>query len=750
MKIKRLFYVLFVCVFLLTNKTAKAQPNFYFNSQGSLNVSFRMLPASNLIEYQYDSVSTYNSPQFRRKIINKDFDSASGLSFEKQYFFRCRYVNANGDPTSNWSQTTYNTATYPLEGLFKQTTSKAILSAPIYKFLNRYSCFFELWYDTVASFNSSQLKKISSNTLYTYHKLGLIKNFKNYYLKARVIDGSNALPWKTIHVQNDFKPTVSLNSNGGCTDTSIAYFLIFSNYFSDAVSFSNKTYVQYGSYKDSFTSNSYGVNIQIKDTNSVYFYCKTKVLYDSAEINYTDTQAFRNLLSASGQISYLFRSMPQNTIYFIGASCNTNIELELYSDSSFRTLIKAQTKSNGKINSAISFDTDWDYFKTNVLRYRSIRFGVKSAWNYIYPKDYVPSIDHPIQAAQDTTFSKWTIYRNYVFSGKKLEVLLDVNNNFNSPKLKSFLIKDSTEFYLESLFGDYNYAKCRITDGVLKTNWSNIVGKPFTASPLNKVTFSIIHPTGNLYIYPFSRLNGVQVKMGTDSNNFRYNLFDVPNMFMDTFDFVNDEIVYFKMRRYTSIDSSVWSKMKTFVYKANSSICISPIIVYNGNRFGKDTFNIRWKEKEPSGSIGNYLYFGNKPNADNIEGVIEIPKGVNFINLRRRDYPINWFYAVYPKCAYNRAYSQVATKWYPLNPLVSVGSFEEQYNQVFYNFDQKTLVSNSESTLEYSVYDLSGKNLYHGQIDNRVSVDLSSLNSGIYVVKVVNQNICETFKIIVQ
>ncbi len=199
MKIKLLFYALSICVFFITNKVAKAQPNFYFNSQGSLNVSFRMLPASNLIEYQYDSVSTYNSPQFRRKIINKDFDSASGLSFEKQYFFRCRYVNANGDPTSNWSQTTYNTATYPLEGLFKQTTSKAILSAPIYKFLNRYSCFFELWYDTVASFNSSQLKKISSNTLYTYHKLGLIKNFKNYYLKARVIDGSNALPWKTIH-----------------------------------------------------------------------------------------------------------------------------------------------------------------------------------------------------------------------------------------------------------------------------------------------------------------------------------------------------------------------------------------------------------------------------------------------------------------------------------------------------------------------------------------------------------------------
>jgi hypothetical protein len=749
MKIKRLFYVLFVCVFLLTNKVAKAQPNFYFNAQGSINLSFRMLPASNLIQYQYDSVSTYNSPQFRSKIVNTGYDSISGLSFEKQYFFRCRYVNANGDPTSNWSQTTYNTATYPLEVLFKQTTSKAILSVPIYRFLNRYSCFFELWYDTVASFNSSQLKKISTNTLYTYHKIGLIKNKKEYYLRARVVDGSSALPWKTIHVQNDFKPTVSLTSNGGCTDTSIAYFLIFSNYFSDAVSFSNKTYVQYGSHKDSFTSNSYGVNIQIKDTNSIYFYCKTKVQYDSAEINYTDTQAFRNLLSASGQISYLFRSMPQNAIYFMGASCNTNIELELYSDSTLMTLLKAQTKSNGKINSAISFDTDWDYFKKNVLRYRSIRFGVKSEWTYIYPRNYAPSINHPIQAATDTTTSKWTVYREFLFPGKKLEVLLDVNSNFNSPKLKSYTINDSSEFYLESLFDSYNYVKCRITDGVTKTNWSKIASKPFTAAPLNNVTLSITHPTGNLYTYPSSRLNGVQVKMGTDSNNLRYNVIDVPNMFMDTFDFVSNDKVYFKLRRYTGIDTSIWSKMSSFVYKANSNICMSPVIVYNGNRFGKDTFDIRWKERDPGNSIGNYLYFAKSPTPGSIGGIIEIPKGINFINLRRRDYPIDWYYAVYPKCGFNKTYSQIATKWFPLNPLVSIDNEEESIIQVYYNYEQKTLLSNTDFEQEFEVYDLNGKTIRQGLISKDAPVDLSMLGNGIYIVKLTAQNNCQTFKIVV-
>lgn len=733
----------------MTNKVAKAQPNFYFNAQGSINLSFRMLPASSLIEYQYDSVSTYISPQFRSKIVNTGYDSISGLSFEKQYFFRCRYVNANGNPTSNWSQTVYSTATYPLEELFKQNTPIVSLRTPTYKFLHRYTTYFELWYDTVPGFNSSQLKKYSSNTLYSYHKLGLIKNKKEYYLRARVFDGSESLSWKTIHVRNDFKTTVSLTSNGGCTDTSIAYYLYFYNYVSDAVSFSNKTYVKYGSFRDSFTGNSYGVNIQIKDTNAVYFYCKTNVQYDSLVLNYNDTQVYRNLLGSSGQISYLFRSMPQNSIYFMGASCNTNIDLELYSDSTLITLLKTQTKSNGNTPAAITFDTDWDFFKKNVLRYRSIRFGVKSPWTYIYPKDYIPNIEHPIQAAQDTTMSKWTIYRNYIFKGKKLEVLLDVNGNFNSPKLKSYTINDSSEFYLESLFDYYNYVKCRITDGVSKTNWSKIAAKPFTASPLNNITLNITHPTGNLYIYPFSRLNGVQVKMGTDSNNLRYNVIDVPNMFMDTFDFVSNDKVYFKLRRYTGIDTSIWSKMSSFIYKTNSSICMSPVIVYNGNRFGKDTFDLRWKDRDPSSSTGNYLYFAKGPSPADIQGIIEIPKGVSFINLRRKDYPLNWYYAVYPKCAYNRAYSQVETKWYPLNPLVSLESLDDEYNPVFYNYDHKTLVSNSDTEQEFEVYDLNGKIIFQGIINDTAPVDLSMLGNGIYVVKLMTQNVCRTFKIVV-
>ena len=749
MKIKRLFYVLFVCVFLLTNKTAKAQPSLYFTSQGSLKVGLSFSQVSGLIQYQYDSVSNYSSPQFRSKIINVGYDSVSGLSFEKQYFFRCRYVNANGDPTSNWYQTTYATAAYPLIELFKQNTSKAILNKPIYKYSHWFSTYFELWYDTVPGFNSSQLKKYSSNTLYSLHNIALIKNKKEYYLRARVIDGSNSLPWKTIHVRNDFKPTVSLTSNGGCTDTSIAYYLYFSNYVYDAVTFSNKTYVKYGSFRDSFTNYSYGINIQIKDTNAVYFYSKTYVQYDSAVLNYNDTQVYRNLLGASGQINYLFRSMPKNAIYFTGASCNTKIELELYSDSTLGNLLNTQTKINGKIPTEIWFETNWDYFKNNVLRYRSIRFGTKSEWTYIYPRNYAPSINHPIQAATDTTTSKWTVYREFLFPGKKLEVLLDVNSNFNSPKLKSYTINDSSEFYLESLFDSYNYVKCRITDGVTKTNWSKIASKPFTAAPLNNVTLSITHPTGNLYTYPSSRLNGVQVKMGTDSNNLRYNVIDVPNMFMDTFDFVSNDKVYFKLRRYTGIDTSIWSKMSSFVYKANSNICMSPVIVYNGNRFGKDTFDIRWKERDPGNSIGNYLYFAKSPTPGSIGGIIEIPKGINFINLRRRDYPVDWYYAVYPKCGFNKTYSQIATKWFPLNPLVSIDNEEESIIQVYYNYEQKTLLSNTDFEQEFEVYDLNGKTIRQGLISKDAPVDLSMLGNGIYIVKLTAQNNCQTFKIVV-
>ena len=710
-----------------------------------------MLPAFSLIEYQYDSVPSYNSPQFRRKITNTGYDSVSGLSFEKQYFFRCRYVNANGDPTSNWSQTVYSTATYPLPELFNQNTPKAFLNTPIYNYLHRYTTYFELWFDTVSSFNSSRLKKFSSNTLYTYHKLALIKNHQDYYLRARVVDGSASLPWKTVHVQNVFKPNVSFNSNGGCTDTSIAYYLSFYNYLSDAVSFSNKTKLKYGTYQDSFSSNSLGINLQIKDSNSVYFYTRTLVNYDSSTLEYTDTQVFRNLLGSNGQTNYTFRSMPQNAIYFSGNSCNTNIELELYADSTLATLLKSQSKSNGKFGADIWFETDWDYFKKNVMRYRSVRFGIKSDWQYIYPKDFKLRIDHPIQAAQDTTFSQWTIYRNFLFPGKKLEVLLDVNGDFNSPKLKTFLINDSSEFYLESLFDFYNYTKCRIRDGVNTSNWSNVVGKPFTSAPMNGATLNISHPTGNLYYYPFSRLGGIQMQMGTNPSQYQYNIFNAPNMFTDTFDFVKNEQVYYRLRRYTPIDTSVWSKAGSFIYKTDPGICISPVIIYNGNRFGRDTFNIRWKEKDPSSSTGYYLYLSKGPFAASIEGIIEIAANSTSINLRRNDFPLSYYYAIYPKCANNRAYSQVQTKWFPLNPLLGLDAYAgDETEYIFFNQDKKLLMSQLEIESQCEVYDLNGKCLFKGVLSAMKPVYLPTLSSGIYFVKQTNQNLSQTTKFIVQ
>ena len=739
-----LLWVLFTCAL-----KAYAQPQIYFNSQGSTNVSLRFSSINYRIEYQLDSVSTYSSPQFRRKFVSAWTDTVMGLSLNTEYFFRSRFVDGTGSPVSSWSGTVYKTATYPLPDLFKQTTATATLSTPVYKYTHYTETFFELWYDTVPGFNSSQLKKFSGSTLYAIYKLGLIQNHKSYYLRARVADGTESLPWKTIHVVNRFRPSVKLQPNGGCTDTSIAYYLSFSNYISDAVSFSNKTYVRRGNKVDSFTGNSIGVNLQIQDSNSIQVFCNTSIQYDSATVSYKDTQIFRNILGSIGQISYDFTSDPKNVIYFNGSSCNTFIELELYEDSTLSNRLNTRTNTNGKTNGIIGFVSNWDYFKQNVLRYRSIRFGYVSEWSYIYPKDFTPRIAHTsFPGGADTTSSKWTVYRYYTFPGKQLEVWLDVDPSFNSPKRKQYFINDSSEFYLESLFGNYNYVKCRLTDGTQFSKWSNTASKPFTSAPLNRLNFSMTHPMGYFSIFPYANVYGVQLQLGKDAQNLNYNLDRAENNIPDTFDFVRNEQVYFRARRYTPIDTSVWGKVQSFVYYTNQNICMSPKITYNGNRFGKDTFDIRWIERDPAASTGYHLYLAKSPAAFSIEGIIELPAGSTSANIRRRDFPNSWYFALYPNCKFNKSYSPLGAVWYPLDPLVSVQS-AGAYNdatQVFYNSSRNALECAADFAFDCSVYDLNGRLLTEQALDAATPLYLPALNSGIYYAKLCNGSTCYTLK----
>ena len=740
-----LLWVLFACALQI-----HAQPQIYFSSLGTTKVSLRFSSINYRIEYQLDSVSTYNSPQFRRKFVSAWNDTVMGLVLNTEYFFRSRFVDGTGSPVSGWSGTYYKTASYPLPDLFRQTTATAVLSTPTYKYAHYTETYFELWYDTVPGFNSSQLRKISGNTLYAIYKLGLIQNHKSYYLRARVVDGSESLPWKTIHVVNRFRPNIKLQPNSGCTDTSIAYYISFSNYIYDAVSFSNKTYVRRGNLTDSFSSNSFGFNLQVQDTNSVRIYTITDIRYDSATLKYIDTLVYGNLLGSTGQVNYYFTSNPLNAINFSGNSCNTTIELELYEDSSLSNLLSTKTNTNGKTNGDISIESGWDFFKQNVMRFRSVRFGYKSEWRYIYPKDFTPRIGHSSFPGVDSTTSKWTIYRYYTFPGKKLEVLLDINPSFNSPKRKQYLINDSSEFYLESLFGHYNYVKCRITDGTQFSNWSNTVSKAFTTAPLNGITVGITHPNGNLYVYPYAGLNGVHLQLGKDPLKLKYNLDKVDNYFPDTFDFVKDDQVFFRARRFTPIDTSVWSKVQSFVYKTNQAICMSPKITYNGNRFGKDTFDIRWIERDPAVSTGYHLYLAKSPAAFSIEGIIELPAGSTSANIRRRDFPKSWYFAVYPRCISTKYYSPLGAVWYPLDPLVSVYSAgSDETIQVFYNSSRNALECEADFAFDCSVYDLSGRLVTEQVLDTASPLNLPSLNSGIYYAKLCNGNTCYTLKFFV-
>lgn len=81
--------------------------------------------------------------------------------------------------------------------------------------------------------------------------------------------------------------------------------------------------------------------------------------------------------------------------------------------------------------------------------------------------------------------------------------------------------------------------------------------------------------------------------------------------------------------------------------------------------------------------------------------------------------------------------------------MVSIDNEEESIIQVYYNYEQKTLLSNTDFEQEFEVYDLNGKTIRQGLISKDAPVDLSMLGNGIYIVKLTAQNNCQTFKIVV-
>lgn len=706
---------------------SSAQVSLSFRSSGSCIANFQVSNINFNAEIQFDTSQNFNTPLLRTKISKGSWtDTVMGLKLGRTYYFRSRQVQTDGVPRSGWSNTQYTTANYPFSNLYNSGKYTNILQNPTHKFIHPYDPKLYFWTDVSPSFNSPRLQKFTrAASDYTPIFVNLYKEHDTLYIRSKVVDQTDSLPWKDLMLIADFRPVVSYGANAPCTDSN-TYRLNVNGYIYTSFTNNNITYyIVQNSGIDSFKSSNFFNNYNLSNNDPIKIITKGYLYEDTFSTQFTDTLIISDPIDLSKPLGY---NMQNQVITFYTYTCNkTTVELQLHQDTNFNSLINTQTAGTSSSSNQISFTTTWDPFTSQGLRYRVNRLGIWGPWINFSNQSYVPKIIYSGNIGIDTSTSKWTITRVNP-TNKMLEIELDNTLLFNSVKKKSYLINDASSYNLESLFGLFNYSRCRVVIGTYKSPWSNTVSKNFVKD-ISNCYLSFSHPDCS-YTIPFSMyFSGAEIQVGYSAKSLPIHINKVNSVFQDTFKFKDKDTVYFRIRRYTPIDTCSWSPVFKSLFRSNSFICATPKIIYNGFRNQLDTFHVVWIDKN-SYIEGAQLMFG--PRSYDFRGIIDVPAGVNRYIIKRSDYPAGWWFAVYPKCSSTRSYSSVLPGWYMFNGQ-KIGIDQSIDNSlVYFSQDRQCLVNPGESEFDFIVYDQVGHQVYQGHLNAYDRNDLPDLSTGVY------------------
>lgn len=720
--------IIFLLITSFTFVVSQAQVSINFNVIGPSTVELRFSDIHYWVEYQCDTTSNFNSHYLRTKISKGSWtDTITKLKLGRVYSFRSRHVRSDGTIMSDWKGVTYFTATYPLNQYFSSGLYVNYVNIPIHKFIFPYFNQMDLWYDITPNFNSPYLTKVSRSNDFTQILIPMYGPYDTLYVRSRVSDVYDSLPWKTVMLIKDFKPNYTLTSRNPCNDSTKFRVELQCNFYSSFTNYDWKTYIKYGNTIDSVNTNFFNKPIDLVDNSSITIITNTQFYDDTFSGYMNDTTIVDDPLKLNQALQYVISTTTSTTISFINYDCNTGIELEHHTDTNYINKISTQYKNNKTSFSQIQFVTNWSQFTGTALRYRIIRCGIKGKWFNIPPGNYVPVISKPMQIGIDTTQSQWTIYRSNFISGKNIEIEHDINVNFNSPKKRTYLISDKQNFNLESLFGNFNFVRCRLVDGPFKSAWSNVVSKQFTNGGVNKSNNNFTQPIWSCIItVPY--FSGMHMRFGHSSSAMK-TFIPKPSQFPDTFDFVEGDTVFYQLRRFTSIDTSNWSGVLKDVYKGNSSFCFIPWITYNGYQNGKDTFYLKWKDKNPSYTSGFKLYIG--PSKLNFKGEIDIPKSQSSFLIDRKKYPANWYFALYPACSMYKNYTTLVPEWYSFNGWgTSLNSTE--ITEIYYSTESQTIFNNSDRVYSIKIYNNIGQLIQFTDVQPNSIYTFNDFPSGVY------------------
>jgi hypothetical protein len=659
-----------------------------------------------------------------------------GLNFAKTYLIRCAQINGSNQLVSAWNTYMYTTVGYPLAEIINSTDEVVRLKYPIHKLQQYTSSGTYLWIDKLPDFSSPNAFKekwVSSSDVYY---LPLYQNHDTFYIRSKVVDTYDSLPWKTKKVITDFGPIMKASSWFPCSDTTGIDITLSYNIAGSLKNRNAKVYLL----NDTFIGTTNTLFLKLYSNDSIRMISEVDMTDDTFHVHYRDTSYFHDFIKTNDELTHSFINDTVVKLRFFTNYCSTIIELEQHSDTFFNSLLNRSVKKVAKNARQIDFPINLEFPWSYGFRYR-VKYGIETGpWHTIHTSNYKPIIKPNTPYSTDTTISRWFYARLNTMKGATLQVELDTSNQFNTSKKKTYYQRDTNLIYIESLFGAKNYSRCRLVSSTDTTQWSDTAYKNFSFGPVNQYNMSFSYPFFSYTLRTSNKYSGTRMRFGYKPNELKFYIDREGMNFLDTFNFVHSDPVYYSLQRYTPIDSTAWSEVFSSTFNIDPSVCVLPKIIYNGFRNGLDTFHLRWFNKAPTQNSIMNIYFGPKPKS--FKAILYSDSGSNHYVVNRKLFPLDWWFAVYPDCPPPRNFTSQIPTWFQLSGnKTELEETEFKERSVYYHSSSHFFVNSSELELDIQLLDCNGKLIFKERIAPNSNSSNLNISEGIYFLRITNTNL---------
>ncbi|MBP5709658.1 MAG: T9SS type A sorting domain-containing protein [Bacteroidales bacterium] len=609
---KKLLLISFSFLFIVNlaksqSVTLSSPANGSIVSGVSISIYWNGINGSTYYDYQYDTVSTFNSPAVKTASRSSSYNyvTISDLYYGKKYYWRVRARNAN-DTTVWCAPWTFTTpATMSLSTPANYATINTVSPTLYYNTITG-SSYYDYQLDTTPGFNSPSLITGNRSSSYNYAYVYNLRWGTTYYWHMRARDSKDTTAWTPTWQFTTFSPTMTLttpangslvngvsttlywNDVNGCTYYDSQY---------DTVPTFNSPVLKSGNRSSSYDYVSIS-NLYYGKT--YYWHVRARNSNDTTAWSATWTFTTQGTMSLSSPANYATINSVSPTLYY-----NT-----ITGSSYYDYQIDTMTSFNSPLLITGSRSSSYNYINTSNLRYGTTyywhvraRDGVDtSAWTQTWQFTTfspVMTLSSPANGSRVNGVTT-TLYWNTIAGSTYYDYQYDTVPTFNSPVLKSGNRSSSYDYASISnlYYGKTYYWHVRARNSNDTTAWSatwtfTTQGTMSLSSPANSATINSVSPTlyyntitgSNYYDYQIDTVptfNSPELKTGNRSSS--YNYINISNLRYGT-------TYYWRVRARDGVDTSAWTQTWRFTTFLPSMTLSSPA---NGSHVNGVTTTLYW------------------------------------------------------------------------------------------------------------------------------------------------------------